>query len=50
MGLSRDGKTVLAARGCGELATPFGLVETIPFGGGSPTVIVKGPCAASWNE
>jgi dipeptidyl aminopeptidase/acylaminoacyl peptidase len=48
-GLSRDGRTVLAAIGCGGLATPYGLVETIPFAGGHPTVIVRGPCRASSN-
>ncbi len=48
-GLSRDGRTVLAAIGCGGTASPFGLVETIPFAGGRPTVIVRGPCRASSN-
>jgi hypothetical protein len=48
-GLSRNGRTVLAAIGCGELATPYGLVETIPFTGGHPTVLVRGPCRASSN-
>jgi hypothetical protein len=48
-GLSRDGKTVLAAIGCGGMTSPFGLVETIPFAGGKPTVIARGPCRASWN-
>jgi WD40 repeat protein len=48
-GLSRDGRTVLAAIGCGGLATPYGFVETIPFAGGHPTVIVRGPCRASSN-
>jgi Tol biopolymer transport system component len=48
-GLSRDGQTVLAAIGCGGMPTLTGLVETIPFKGGEPTVIVRGPCRASWN-
>ncbi len=48
-GLSRNGRTVLAAIGCGELGTPYGLVETIPFAGGAPTTIVRGPCRASSN-
>ena len=48
-GLSRDGKTILAAIGCGGTASPFGVVETIPFDGGKPSVIVNGPCAANWN-
>lgn len=48
-GLSRDGKTILAAIGCGGTQSPFGRVETIPFAGGRPTVIARGPCRASWN-
>lgn len=48
-GLSRDGRTVLAAIGCGGTPSPFGLIETIPFAGGRPTVIVRGPCRASSN-
>jgi Tol biopolymer transport system component len=48
-GLSGDGKTVLAAVGCGGTTSPVGYVETIPFGGGKPHVIVRGPCRASWN-
>ena len=48
-GLSRNGNTVLAAIGCGELMTIRGIVETIPFSGGPPTTIVRGPCRASWD-
>lgn len=48
-GLSRNGRTVLAAIGCGGLATPYGLVETIPFTGGHATVIIRSPCRASSN-
>jgi Tol biopolymer transport system component len=48
-GLSRSGKTILAAIGCGGTISPFGRVETIPFAGGRPTVIARGPCRASWN-
>jgi Tol biopolymer transport system component len=48
-GLSADGSTVLAAIGCGGLGLPWGVVETIPFAGGKPHVIVHGPCRASWN-
>jgi Tol biopolymer transport system component len=48
-GLSGDGKTVLAAVGCGGTPSPVGFVETIPFAGGTPRVIVRGPCRASWN-
>jgi len=48
-GLSADGKTVLAAVGCGGVPGSAGYVETIPFAGGKPHVIVRGPCRASWN-
>jgi Tol biopolymer transport system component len=49
-GLSRDGKMILAAIGCGGMVSPFGIVETLPFGGGKPNVIARGPCRASWNR
>ena len=49
-GLSHDGSTILAAVGCGGLASPLGVVETLPFGGGKPRVIVEGPCRATWNR
>jgi Tol biopolymer transport system component len=48
-GLSSDGRTVLAAAGCGGNVSAVGYVETIPFAGGDPHVIVRGPCRASWN-
>lgn len=48
-GLSHNGKTVLAAVGCGGTISIHGIVETIPFSGGPPTTIVRGPCRASWN-
>ena len=48
-GLSRNGTTILAAIGCGGTSSPLGRVETIPFAGGRPTVIARGPCRASWN-
>jgi Tol biopolymer transport system component len=48
-GLSPDGKTVYAAVGCGGMVSPYGLLETIPFAGGRPTVIVRGPCRGSWS-
>jgi Tol biopolymer transport system component len=47
-GLSADGSTVLAMAGCG-VGPMFGTVETIPFGGGKPHIVVNGPCGASWN-
>jgi WD40 repeat protein len=48
-GLSRDGRTVLAAIGCGGTAGLTGILETIPFAGGPPKTIVRGPCRGSWN-
>jgi Tol biopolymer transport system component len=48
-GLSRNGRTVLASIGCGGMIGPYGVVETIPFAGGKPHVIVHGPCRANWN-
>ena len=48
-GLSRNGRTVLAAIGCGGMISPYGVVETIPFAGGPPRVIARGPCRASSN-
>jgi dipeptidyl aminopeptidase/acylaminoacyl peptidase len=48
-GLSRDGHTVLAAVGCGDNPAIPARVETIPFAGGPPTIIVRGACSASWN-
>jgi dipeptidyl aminopeptidase/acylaminoacyl peptidase len=48
--LSRDGRTVLAAVGCGGTASPYGAVETLPFSGGSVRVIARGPCRASWTR
>jgi Tol biopolymer transport system component len=46
LGLSRDGKTVLADNGC------YGNLETVPFTGGKPHVIYHGvdACQASWNR
>jgi len=52
-GLSYDGQTILAATGCAgpsiPRGEPRGTIETIPFHGGKPRVILKGPCSASWN-
>jgi Tol biopolymer transport system component len=48
-GISRDGRTVLASIGCGEIQGEIGLVELIPFAGGPPRVVAHGPCRASWN-
>lgn len=48
-GLSGDGKTVLAATGCGEIPGDTGTLETIPFTGGAPTVIERGACRGNWS-
>jgi Tol biopolymer transport system component len=48
-GLSRDGRTVYAAIGCGGAVSSRGLLEAIPFSGGPPKLIVRGPCRGSWS-
>jgi Tol biopolymer transport system component len=52
-GLSRDGRRVLAVRGCVAWGTAGkktpGIIETVPAGGGKPRTLVRGPCHASWN-
>jgi Tol biopolymer transport system component len=48
-GFSADGRTVLALVGCSGNGSMYGEVETIPFAGGKPHVIVNGPCGASWS-
>jgi dipeptidyl aminopeptidase/acylaminoacyl peptidase len=49
-GLSRNGQVVYAAVGCGGVTSALGWLETIPFKGGRPTVIVHGPCRGSWSS
>lgn len=50
MDISRDGSTVLALGGaCDAYPGGRGIIETIPFGGGKPHVVARGPCGASWN-
>ena len=44
MGLSRDGSTILACSSTGG-----GTLETLPFEGGEPHVLLEGACFASWN-
>jgi hypothetical protein len=46
-GISRDGKTVLLNKGF-EDSPPS--VETVPWGGGKPTVVAKHGANASWND
>jgi len=48
-GFSRDGRLVYAAVGCGGTHSAFGWLETIPFSGGRPEVVVRGPCRGSWS-
>jgi hypothetical protein len=47
-GLSANGKTVLAALFC-HSPGEHGLIEAIPFAGGAPTVLLRGPCDAQWT-
>jgi Tol biopolymer transport system component len=49
-GLSADGTTVLVGVGCVGTLSPFGYIETVPWAGGDPTVLVKGPCRADWSR
>lgn len=49
-GLSRDELLIYAAVGCGGVPTSRGFLETIPFAGGPPRVIVRGPCRGSWSR
>jgi hypothetical protein len=47
-GLSANGRTVLAALFC-HSPGEHGLIETIPFAGGAPKVLLRGPCDAQWT-
>lgn len=49
-GISRNGKRVLVGLGAFENAPSAGEVATMPFHGGSPTVLVKHGADASWNQ
>jgi Tol biopolymer transport system component len=48
-GISRDGTTVLAAKGGIDPQGPHDVV-TIPWGGGAPTTVVKNAWFPSWNR
>ena len=48
LGLSRDGTTVLAAATTNYI-TPDSWLETIPFAGGKPHIMTRGPSSASWT-
>jgi hypothetical protein len=49
-GISRDGKRVLVDFGGFENSASAGTLETLPFGGGPATVLVKHADFASWNQ
>jgi Tol biopolymer transport system component len=49
-GISRDGKRVLVSIGGFEAPPRAGMVATVPFGGGRPTVLVKHANNPSWNQ
>jgi Tol biopolymer transport system component len=47
-GISRDGSTVLALSPCGSQGR--GKLQTLPFEGGEPHVLVEGACYGTWNR
>jgi hypothetical protein len=49
-GISRDGRTVFAAVGCGGMPGWYGHLETIPFAGGHPRAFAPGACRGSWTS
>ncbi|HWE33108.1 MAG TPA: hypothetical protein VG410_06460 [Solirubrobacteraceae bacterium] len=49
-GISRNGKRVLVSVGGFEAAPSTGKVETMPFGGGKPTLLVAHGDDPSWNQ
>jgi WD40 repeat protein len=49
-GISRDGKRVLVSVGGFEQAPSTGKVETMPFGGGAPTLLVAHGDDPSWTQ
>ena len=53
LGLSRDGRVMLALTGCTYFSihpTPSpAFIKTIPIGGGKVRTILRGPCYADWN-
>ena len=50
LSISRNGRTVLAATGCGEVFGAPGVVFSKPFAGGRARIIARGPCVATWND
>jgi Tol biopolymer transport system component len=49
-GISRDGKRILVDFGGFENPPQDGTLETVPFSGGSPTVLVTHGDLGSWNQ
>jgi len=49
LGLSRDGRTILATTGHGGFQGCVGRIETIPYAGGRARVLLPQICDASWN-
>jgi len=49
-GISKNGRRVLVVFGGFETNASAGKIETLPFGGGSPTVIVAHGNFPSWNQ
>jgi hypothetical protein len=49
-GISKNGKRVLIVFGGFETNVSAGKIETLPFGGGSPTVLVAHGNFPSWNQ
>jgi len=49
-GISKNGQRVLVVFGGFEANASAGRIETLPFGGGSPTVLVAHGNVPSWNQ
>jgi hypothetical protein len=47
--ISADGRSVLVSAGAFEQSPGHGTVETVPFGGGAPTVLARGASEPSWT-
>jgi hypothetical protein len=48
--LSKSGNAVLVGVGALDSAPKHGTVESIPFHGGHPTLLVKHAASPSWNK
>lgn len=49
LAVSADGRTILATTGHGGQIGCGGVIETIPYAGGRPRVLLRHMCNASWN-